>query len=70
MIEIRTEDVYEDIRNCGVHMEFFDFSNYPNGHHSGLQRDLKRDKKVPGLMKDQAGGKLMKQNACAFDGRR
>ena len=50
--EIETEDYYDDIR-ANVPTKF-DTSNYPKDHPSGLPI---MNKKVPGLMKDEAGGK-------------
>ena len=50
--EIETEDVYEDIRADVPTM--FDTSAFPEDHPSGLPR---MNKKVPGLMKDEACGK-------------
>ena len=49
--EIRTEDFHEDIREDVPTM--FDTSAYPEDHPSGLPRV---NKKVPGLMKDEAAG--------------
>jgi hypothetical protein len=44
-------------------MKFFDFSNYPKDDHpSGLFSNTK--KKVPGLMKDETGGKQMVKTAA------
>ena len=50
--EIETEDVYEDIRADVPTM--FDTYAFPEDHPSGLPR---MNKKVPGLMKDEACGK-------------
>ena len=50
--EIETEDYYDDIR-ADVPTRF-DTSNYPADHPSGLPI---MNKKVPGMMKDEAGGK-------------
>ena len=51
--EIQTEDFYEDIAE-GV-PKWFDTSNYPEGH--PIQSD--KNKKVLGMMKDEAGGKVI-----------
>ena len=53
MYEIETEDFYKDI--SGDVREKFDTSNYPSGHPSGIETGV--NKKVIGLMKDEAGGK-------------
>ena len=52
--EIETEDFYEDISNDVE--GYFDTSNFPKDHSSGIQG---RNKKVPGMMKDEAGGKII-----------
>ena len=54
--EIQTEDFYEDISN-DVDVKF-DTSNFPKDHPSGIQR---KNKKVPGMMKDEAGGKIIEE---------
>ena len=51
--EIDTEDFYKDI-NPDVE-RLFDTSNYPEDHESGIKVGI--NKKVPGLFKDEAGGK-------------
>ena len=51
--EIDTEDFYEDI-NPDVE-RLFDTSNYPANHESGIK--VGTNKKVPGMFKDEAGGK-------------
>ena len=48
MMEIKTEDVYK---------ERFDTSNYKEQHPSGLPIGV--NKKVPGKMKDEMGGKIV-----------
>ena len=59
--EIKTEDFYEDI-SPDVH-KWFDTSNYPkenadrDGHKSYIPTGV--NKKVPGLFKDECGGKQM-----------
>ena len=53
--EIKTEDVYEDI-SPDVH-RLFDTSNYPKDHPSCIPTGA--NKKVPGLFKDECGGKQM-----------
>jgi hypothetical protein len=55
MYEIETEDFYEDIRSDVS--ERFDMSNYKDDHPSGLASQT--NKKVVGLMKDEAGGKII-----------
>ena len=50
--EIQTEDFYEDIAKDVP--KWFDTSNYPDGHPIGGY-----NKKVLGMMKDEAGGKVM-----------
>ena len=57
--EIRTEDFYEDIREDVPTM--FDTSAYPEDHPSGLPRI---NKKVPGLMKDEACGRTITKVVC------
>ena len=59
--EIETKDFYEDI-SLDVH-KWFDTSNYPknhvdrDGHKSSIPTGV--NKKVPGLFKDECGGKQM-----------
>ena len=55
--EIETEDFYEDISN-DVEKDF-DTSNFPKHHPSGIP--VGKNKKVPGLMKDEAGGKIIEE---------
>ena len=55
MYEIRTEDFYEDIK--GDVKDRFDTSNYPSNHPSGIPTEC--NKKVPGMFKDEAGGKII-----------
>ena len=52
--EIETEDFFEDI--SGDVEKSFDTSNFPKDHPSGIQG---KNKKVPGMMKDEAGGKII-----------
>jgi hypothetical protein len=47
ILEIKTDDVYTEIRNRGHHMEYFDFSNYSEDHPSNLQHGSKKNKKGP-----------------------
>ena len=53
--EIETEDFYKDISG-DVH-GFFDTSNFPKGHSSGIEVGC--NKKVVGMFKDEAGGKII-----------
>jgi hypothetical protein len=55
MYEIETEDFYEDIKD-DVH-EMFDTSNYPRSHPSGIETGV--NKKKIGMMKDEAGGRII-----------
>ena len=57
--EIRTKNFFEDIRDDVPTM--FDTSAYPENHPSGLPR---MNKKVPGLMKDEACGKIITKAVC------
>ena len=50
--EIHTEDFFEDM---------FDTSAYPEDHPAGLPR---MNKKVPGLMKDEACGRIITKAVC------
>ena len=52
--EIETEDFFEDIADDVEKM--FDTSNFDKNHSSGIQG---KNKKVPGMMKDEAGGKII-----------
>ncbi|XP_072039716.1 uncharacterized protein [Amphiura filiformis] len=53
LYEIETEDFYEDI---ALDVDsYFDTSNYPADHQSGIPTG--KNKKVPGMFKDEAGGK-------------
>ena len=52
--EIETEDFYEDISNDVE--KGFDTSNFPKDHPSGIQG---KNKKVPGMMKDETGRKII-----------
>ena len=54
--EIQTEDFYEDI--SGDVEKGFDTSNFPKDHPSGIQG---KNKKVPGMMKDEAGGRIIEE---------
>ena len=54
--EIQTEDFYEDI--SGDVEDYFDTSNFPKDHPSGIQG---KNKKVPGMMTDEAGGRIIEE---------
>ena len=54
--EIETDDFFEDI--SGDLDAKFDTSNFPKDHPSGIEG---KNKKVPGMMKDEAGGKINKK---------
>ena len=54
--EIETEDFYEDISNDVE--GYFDTSNIPKDHPSGIQG---KNNKVPGMMKDEAGGIIIEE---------
>ena len=55
MYEIRTKDFYEDIQ--GDVKDRFDTSDYPSNHPSGIPTGC--NKKVLGMFKDEAGGKII-----------
>ena len=55
MYEIRTKDFYEDIK--GDVKDRFDTSDYPSNHPSGIPTGC--NKKVLGMFKDEAGGKII-----------
>ena len=55
--EIQTEDFYEDI--SGDVEKGFDTSNFPKDHPSGIP--VGKNKKVPGMMKDEAGGRIIEE---------
>ena len=57
--EIRTENFYEDIREDVPRL--LDTSAYPEDHPAGLPRV---NKKVPGLMKDEACGRTVNEVIC------
>ena len=57
MCEIQTEDFYKDI--SGDVKDRFDTSNFPENHPSGIPTGI--NKKVLGKMKDEAGGKTIKE---------
>ena len=57
MYEIETEDFYKDI--AGDVKDRFDTSDYPENHPSGIQTGI--NKKVLGMMKDEAAGKIIKE---------
>ena len=59
LYEIYTEDFFEDIRSDVPTM--FDTSAYPEDHPAGLPR---MNKKVPGLMKDEACGRIITKVVC------
>ena len=52
--EIETEDFFADI--VGDVFAMFNTSNFPKDHASGSQG---KNKKVPGMMKDEAGGRII-----------
>ena len=52
--EIETDDFFKDIADDVDGM--FDTSNFDKNHSSGIQG---KNKKVPGMMKDEAGGKII-----------
>ena len=52
--EIETEDFFKDI--AGDVDAMFDTSNFDKNHPSGIQG---KNKKIPGMMKDEAGGKII-----------
>ena len=55
MYEIKTEDFYKDI--SGDVKDKFDMSDYPPNHPSGVPTGC--NKKVLGMFKDEAGGKII-----------
>ena len=55
--EIETEDFYKDISG-DVH-GLFETSNFPKGHSSGIEVGC--NKKVVGMFKDEAGGKIISE---------
>ena len=57
MYEIETEDFYTDI--TGDVKDRFDTSDYPENHPSGIPTGI--NKKVLGMMKDEAAGKIIKE---------
>ena len=57
MYEIETEDFYKDI--SGDVKDRFDTSDYPENHPSGIPTGI--NEKVLGMMKDEAGGKIIKE---------
>ena len=57
LYEIQTEDFYKDI--SGDVKNRFDTSNYPEGHPSGIPTGI--NKKVLGMFKDEAAGKIIKE---------
>ena len=57
MYEIQTEDFYEDIK--GDVKDRFDTSDYPSNHPSGIPTGC--NKKVLGMFKDEAGGKIINE---------
>ena len=57
MYEIETEDFYKDI--AGDVKDKFDTSDYPENHPSGISTGI--NKKVLGMMKDEAAGKIIKE---------
>ena len=57
LYEIQTEDFYKDI--AGDVRDRFDTSDYPEGHPSGIPTGI--NKKVLGMFKDEAAGKVIKE---------
>ena len=57
LFEIQTEDFYKDI--SGDVKDRFDTSDYPEGHPSGIPTGI--NKKVLGMFKDEAAGKIIKE---------
>ena len=57
MYEIQTEDFYKDISEDVK--DRFDTSDYPENHPSGIPTGI--NKKVLGMMKDEAAGKIIKE---------
>ena len=57
MYEIETEDFFKDI--SGDVKDRFDTSDYPENHLSGIPTGI--NKKVLGMFKDEAGGKIIKE---------
>ena len=57
MYEIETEDFYKDISEDVK--DRFDTSDYPENHPSGIPTG--KNKKVLGMMKDEAAGKIIKE---------
>ena len=57
MYEIETEDFYKDI--SGDVKDRFDTSDYPENHPPGIPTGI--NKKVLGMMKDEAAGKIIKE---------
>ena len=57
LYEIQTEDFYKDI--AGDVKDRFDTSDYPEGHPSGIPTGI--NKKVLGMFKDEAAGKVIKE---------
>ena len=57
LYEIQTEDFYKDI--SGDVKDRFDTSDYPENHPSGIPTGI--NKKVLGMMKDEAAGKNIKE---------
>ena len=57
LYEIQTKDFYKDI--SGDVKDRFDTSDYPEGHPSGIPTGV--NKKVLGMFKDEAAGKIIKE---------
>ena len=57
LYEIQTEDFYKDI--AGDVRDRFDTSDYPENHPSGIPTGI--NKKVLGMFKDEAAGKVIKE---------
>ena len=54
---IETEDFFKDI--SGDVKDYFDTSNFPKDHPSEIP--VGKNKKVPGMMKDEAGGRIIEE---------
>ena len=55
--EIKTQDFYKDISEDVI--KLFDTSNFPKNHSSGIKTG--QNKKVVGMFKDEAGGKIIEE---------
>ena len=59
LYEIRTENIYEDLKN-GDRSDEFDFSDYPHGA-DGFYLHSNRNKKKLGVFKDELNGIILKE---------